>query len=146
MNPHLLEVFMGGGPRIYLEDRDVTNIRIDAICDAGIRIQGSTQRYIVATGGNVTYHTWYPFGTVPSATYWLKATWANVSNVSIGPIPDPDDWTELKFTTAKNFYIRRDSPVGTATADLTLQLATDSSGSNIISTSVHALSAEYQTS
>ena len=132
---------MGGGPRVMLESRDVSNVRVGLICDSGISFSSENQRYLTATGAQVNYHVWYPFGTVPSNTYWIRGVFTNVVNVDVGPFPDPPAWVSLPG--ARSYYIRKTS-VGTATATLTLQLATDASGSNVISESVHNLSAEYQ--
>ena len=139
------DILATDGLRVTLKDRDVTNVvtsrLIGPSCFAGINFNGNQQRFISEIGGLGTYHIWYPFGAVPSLTYWIGWEWSNaVGTVTQGPFPTPiTGGTPITLPRFQNFNVQQQSEYGQWTGQLDLFLFTDSAGANTISTSTHQI-------
>ena len=120
---------------VYLADVDNTNVRVGAICYAGIKVDNNGSLYTrTPTGSYTLQYAWLLSGVV--GDYQVRCT------VNSGTVVGTTGTWQL-CSTDRGWYISQSSN-GTKTANITIEIR-DTATSTVQASSTHALSAEYQT-
>ena len=126
---------------VKLSNATISNERTDATCTAGVKLEAAgLAKYSNAVGAyseaGVPDNEWLNTGT---AEYWARCTLTNSPQgaLDVGTV---DTWESLS---ADRTYAITQTTTGTDTANITLEISSDSAGATILTSADFVLSAEY---
>ena len=127
-------------PVAQLTPATISNTREDAAVTAGVRIGADGLVYYTNASGaytraGVPEDDWQ----LQAGNYWIRCT-VNSGALTFGTT---GAWTEITTDSASADFEVEQSAAGTGSANITLEIATDSAGSNVVASAVFVLSAEY---